>query len=137
MPQATKSKTVCAMQTKPATTNKRTPDENDSQGSIPSETQKKQYFPKIFLLVPRVITEPKRTTSTTVTTVPDSMEFIESCDSGSTTPAKNHQDKRRDDSDGEYESSDNFDELTSDVDWVQCDDDGFETKHRDVYCSKS
>ena len=37
MPQAAKSKTVCVMQTKPATTNKRTPDENDLQGSIPSE----------------------------------------------------------------------------------------------------
>ena len=31
-----------------------------------------------------------------------------------------HHDKERDDSDGEYDSSDNFDELVTDVDWVQC-----------------
>ena len=67
-----------------------------------------------------VIAEPKRATSTTMTPVPDSMELIESCDSGSTTPTKNHHDKERDDSDGEYEYSDNFDELVTDVDWVQC-----------------
>ena len=121
MPQAAKSKTVCAMQTKPATTNTRTPDENDLQVSIPSEpsisetedpeeTVSSQDFPTCSTR-DCVITEPKRTTSTTVTTVPDSMELIESCDSGSTTPAKNHQEKGRDDSDGEYETSENFDEL--------------------------
>ena len=55
-----------------------------------------------------------------MTPVPDSMELIESCDSGSTTPTKNHHDKERDDSDGENESSDNFDKLVTDVDWVQC-----------------
>ena len=55
-----------------------------------------------------------------MTPVPDSIELIESCDSGSTTPTKNHHDKERNDSDGEYESSDNFDELVTDVDWVQC-----------------
>ena len=67
-----------------------------------------------------VIAERKRATSTTMTPVPDSMELIESCDSGSTTPTKNLHDKERDDSDGKYESSDNFDELVTDVDWVQC-----------------
>ena len=88
-----------------------------------------------------------------MTPVPDSMELIESCDSGSTTPTKNHLDKERDDSDGEYESSDNFDELVTDVDWVQClmsigfNFDGFsdsqmtDFKHgfeyRNVYSSKS
>ena len=61
-----------------------------------------------------------RATSTTMTPVPDSMELIESCDFGSITPTKNHHDKERDASDGEYESSDNFDELVTDVDWVQC-----------------
>ena len=55
-----------------------------------------------------------------MTPVPDSMELIESCDSGSTTPTKDHHDKERDNSDGEYESSENFDELMTDVDWVQC-----------------
>ena len=44
-----------------------------------------------------VIAEPKRATSTTMTPVPDSMELIESCDSASTTPTKNHPDKERDD----------------------------------------
>ena len=67
-----------------------------------------------------VIAEPKRATSTTMTPVPDSMELIESCDSGSTTPTKDNHDKERDDSDGEYESSENFDELMTDIDWVQC-----------------
>ena len=97
MPQAAKSKTVCAMQTKPATTNKRTP---DLQGSIPSEpfisetedpeeTVFSQDFPTGSTR-DSVITEPKRTTSTTVTIAPDSMKLIESCDSGSTTPAKKH-----------------------------------------------
>ena len=130
MPQAAKSKTVCATQTKTTTTKERTPEENDLQGSIPSEpsisenedseeTVFSQDFPTCSTR-DCVITEPKRTTSTTVTTVPDSMELNESCDSESITPVINHQERKRDDSDGEYESSDNFDELTTDVDWVQC-----------------
>ena len=84
-----------------------------------SEDSEEKVFPPCFAR-DCVIAEPKRATSTTMTPVPDSMELIESCDSGSTTPTKNHYDKERDDSDGEYESSNNFDELMTDVDWVQC-----------------
>ena len=116
MLQACKSKTVSATQTKPTTT-------NDPSDPSMSETEDSEevFSPNFPACSARdcVIAEPKRA-PTTMTPVPDSMELIESCDSGSTTPTKNHLDKERDDSDGEYESSDNFDELVTDVDWVQC-----------------
>ena len=116
--------------TKPTTTNERTSEGNDVQQSIPSDpsmsetedSEENVFSPNFPACSARdcMIAEPKRATSTTMTPVADSMELIESCDSGSTTPTKNHHDKERDDSDGEYESSDNFDELMTDVDWVQC-----------------
>ena len=129
MLQASKSKTVSATQTNPTTTNERTSEGNDVQQSIPSDPSMSETEDSEEVFSPNfpacsacdcVIAELKRATSTTMTPVPDSMELIESCDSGSTTPTKNHHDKERDDSDGEYESSDNFDELATDVDWVQC-----------------
>ena len=116
-------------ETNPTTTNERTSKGNDVQQSIPSEPSMSETEDSEEVFSPNfpacstrdcVISEPKRATSTTMTPVPDSMELIESCDSGSTTPTKNHHDKERDDSDGEYESSDNFDELVTHVDWVQC-----------------
>ena len=119
MLQASKSITVSATKTKPTTTNERTSGRNDGQQSIPSDPSMSETAFPACSARDCVIAEPKRATSTTMTPVPDSMELIESCDSGSTTPTKNH-DKERDDSDGEYESSYNFDELMTDVDWVQC-----------------
>ena len=95
---------------------------SDPSMSVSEDSEEKVFSPNFSACSVRdcVIAEPKRATSTTMTTVSDSMELTESCDSGSTTPTKNHFDKERDDSDGEYESSNNFDELMTDVDWVQC-----------------
>ena len=106
MLQASKSKTVSATQTNPTTTNERTSEGNDVQQSIPSDPSMSETKDSEEVFSPNfpacstrdcVTAEPKRATSTTMTPVPDSMELIESCDSGSTTPTKNHHDKERDD----------------------------------------
>lgn len=64
--------------------------------------------------------DPDRTTSMTMSTVLDAMELGESSYPRSTTPAKYRHEKERDSSDGESESSDDSDDLITDVDWVQC-----------------
>ena len=127
MLQASKSKTVSATQSNPTTTHERTSEGNDVQQSTPSdpymsetEDSEEVFSPNFSAFSVRdcVIAESKRATSMTMTPVLTQWSLSNHVTLDprlrKITMTKSEM------TDGEYESSDNFDELVTDIDWVQC-----------------